>query len=150
MGVPPLLGEPPTFFLEENMSDNFLNNNALGMILSSLGWEYSGDLIDYVKEVNTYKGEIPTRADFCPEGVRLASSKKAIIICDGKTTIQYKDTIYYTPWMIFECHGQEALDDIDNWVFTEEKQWLIKKINGEWVRPFTLLTECPFRTTVRC
>lgn len=137
-------------FLEENMSDNFLNNNALGMILSSLGWEYSGDLIDYVKEVNTYKGEIPTRADFYPEGVRLASSKKAIIICDGKTTIQYKDTIYYTPWMIFECHGQEALDDIDNWVFTEEKQWLIKKINGEWVRPFTLLTECPFRTTVRC
>ena len=72
MGVPPLLGEPPTFFLEENMSDNFLNNNALGMILSSLGWEYSGDLIDYVKEVNTYKGEIPTRADFYPEGVRLA------------------------------------------------------------------------------
>ena len=52
--------------------------------------------------------------------------------------------------MIFECHGQEALDDIDNWVFTEEIQWLIKKINGEWVRPFTLLTECTFRTTVRC
>ena len=52
--------------------------------------------------------------------------------------------------MIFECHGEQGLKDINEWVFLEERQWLIKKLNGDWVRPFTLLTECPFRTNVRC
>ena len=131
--------------------ERYMNEGALELILKQLGWDYANNLTDITKlEHHIENDVVPLRADFYPEGVRLASSKKAIIICDGKTTIQYKDTIYYTPWMIFECHGQEALDDIDNWVFREEKQWLIKKINGEWVKPFTLLTECPFRTTVRC
>ncbi len=129
---------------------NYLNELALETILSQLGWDYSNNLTNYVKEVDTYKGDIPFRADFYPEGVRLAESKKAIIIADGKTVIKYKGTSYFSPWMIFECHGQQALDDIDNWEFKEERQWLIKKINGDWVRPFTLLTECPFRTTIRC
>ena len=129
---------------------NYLNELALETILSQLGWNYSNNLISYVEEHNLYVGDIPFRADFYPEGVRLAESKKAIIVADGKTIIEYKGTSYLSPWMIFECHGQQAFDDIDNWHFKEERQWLIKKINGDWVRPFTLLTECPFRTTIRC
>jgi hypothetical protein len=129
---------------------NYLNELALETILSQLGWDYSNNLTSYVKEHNMYNGDIPFRADFYPEGVRLAESKKAIIIADGKTIIEYKGTSYFSPWIIFDCHGQQALEDIDNWHFKEERQWLIKKINGDWVRPFTLLTECPFRTTIRC
>ena len=129
---------------------NYISQPALKMILSQLGWDYSNNLIEYVREHDTYNGEIPFRADFYPEGARLAHSKKAIIIADGKTTIEYKDTIWFSPWMIFECHGVDGLNDIDNWVFKEERQWLIKKTNGDWVRPFTLLTECPFRTNIRC
>tara|TARA_R100000315_G_scaffold61662_1_gene40696 strand:- start:155 stop:562 length:408 start_codon:yes stop_codon:yes gene_type:complete len=129
---------------------NFLDELALETILSQLGWNYSNLLHEYVTEKQNYNGAIPFRADFYPEGVKLASSKKAIIVSDGKTNIEYKGTLYVSPWMIFECHGEEGLKDIDNWDFKEERQWLIKKINGDWVQPFTLLTECPFRTTIRC
>ena len=66
------------------------------------------------------------------------------------TLFNHKDELYLTPLMIFECHGQPALDDIENWVFIEERQWLIKKINGDWIKSFTLMTEIPFRTSVRC
>ena len=130
--------------------NNYMPTVVLETILSQLGWDYSNCLEGYVNEKSLYKGDIPFRADFYPEGARLATSKKAIIIADGETKIKYKDELYLSPWMIFECHGQSALDDIENWVFIEERQWLIKKINGDWVRPFTLLTECPFRTTIRC
>jgi len=129
---------------------NYISQPALTVILSQLGWQYSDVLMDYVKEIDTYNGEMPFRADFYPEGVRLASSEKAKIVSDGKTIIKYKDATWFSPWMIFECHGEQGLKDINEWVFLEERQWLIKKLNGDWVRPFTLLTECPFRTNVRC
>jgi hypothetical protein len=130
---------------------NYISTTALGMILEQLGWDYENHLIDYVNEHPDYNIDgIPFRADFYPEGVRLASSKKAYIITDGKTTIEYKGTLYFSPWMIFECHGEEGLKDIDNWDFKEERQWLIKRKNGDWVKPFTLLTECPFRKSIRC
>ena len=133
------------------MQYNYISDSALGMILTQLGWDYSNLLIDYVKEHPNYNmEEIPFRADFYPEGAKLASSKKAHIICDGQSFIEYKGIPYLSPWMIFESHGESALKDIDNWVFKEEKQWLIKKTNGDWVQPFTLLTECPFRTSIRC
>ena len=132
------------------MNNNYISNSVLKIILSQLGWDYANHLEDYVKEKELYEGEIPFRADFYPEGVRLASSKKAIIVSDGTTRIKYKEVVYLSPWMIFECFGQQALDDIDNWEFLEERQWLIKKVNGDWVRPFTILTECPFRTSIRC
>ena len=121
------------------------------MILSQLGWDYSNELSSTLL---THKGytleDIPFRADFYPEGLKLASSKKAIIISDGQTYIEYRGKPYISPWEIFNIYGEEALKDINNWNFIEEKQWLIKKTNGEWVKSFTLLIECPFRTTVRC
>ena len=129
---------------------NYISLPALKVILLQLGWEYSDRLQDYINENELYDGDIPFRADFYPEGVKLASSKKAIIIADGRTTIEYKDTLYFSPWMIFKSHGEQGLKDINDWVFKEERQWLIKKLNGDWVQPFTLLTECPFRTTIRC
>ena len=129
---------------------NFLDELTLETILSQLGWDYANRLSDYVDEHDLYNGNIPFRADFYPEGVRLASSEKAKIVSDGKTIIKYKDATWFSPWMIFECHGEQGLKDINQWVFVEERQWLIKKLNGDWVRPFTLLTECPFRTSIRC
>ena len=128
----------------------FLDELALEIILSQLGWNYEHHLENHVKAHDSYNGDIPFRADFYPEGVRLASSKKAIIISDGRSYIEYKGEPYLSPWIIFENYGQQALDEIDEWKFIEERQWLIKKINGDWVQPFTLLTECPFRTSIRC
>jgi len=134
-----------------NMSKfNYIKAADLGLILQQMGWDYSNHLQDYVREHTMYNGQIPFRADFYPEGVKLATSKKAVIIADGKCCIEYKGVPYLSPWMIFDCHGQTALDDIDNWIIKEERQWLIKKINGDWVRSFTLMTEIPFRTNIRC
>ena len=129
---------------------DYIKVDDLSLILLQMGWDYANTLEKYVKEHDTYNGEIPFRADFYPEGVRLASSKKAIIIADGRTYIEYKGIPYLSPWMIFESHGEEGLKDIDNWDFKEERQWLIKKINGDWIKSFTLMTEIPFRTSVRC
>ena len=130
---------------------NYISQPALDMILSQLGWDYADRLTDYVKEHPLYnEDDIPFRADFYPEGVKLASSKKAIIVCDGQSFIEYQGKPYISPWEIFDVFGEEGLKDIDNWTFKEERQWLIKKINGDWVKPFTLLTECPFRTSIRC
>ena len=130
---------------------NYISQPALKMILSQLGWEYSDGLMDYVNEHDLYEdNNIPFRADFYPEGVKLASSKKAIIIADGRTTIKYKNYTYGSPWSIVDDWGMDSLNDIENWVFLEERQWLIRKLNGDWVQPFTLLTECPFRTSIRC
>lgn len=130
---------------------NFLSIDALEMILSQLGWNYSNSLNDIIGEHQSYSlKRIPFRADFYPPGWRLAASKKAIIISDGETEIEYKGELFYSPWEIFDRFGEDSLLDINNWNFIVERQWLIRKLNGDWVKSFTLLTECPFRTVIRC
>ena len=83
-------------------------------------------------------------------GWTYAESLKHITNGDGRTIIKYKDYTYISPWEIYDTLGEDALNDIDNWVFEEEREWCIKKLNGDWVTTFTYLTECPFRTKVRC
>ena len=50
----------------------------------------------------------------------------------------------YTSDIIFNPYTIDENATIDN------LKWLIKKINGDWIKSFTLMTEIPFRTSVRC
>ena len=128
----------------------FFSETALGLILNTFGWDYCNHLGQLCKE-HDFEMAIPFRADFYPVGYKLAQSKKAIIICDGtNTVIRYKSKVYSSPWEIYELWGKESFEDIENWIFEEEKEWLIKKTSGEWINTFTRLNECPFRTTIRC
>jgi hypothetical protein len=130
---------------------DFMSEGALRMVLDQLGWTYAESLKHITNGEHNIEGEIlPLRADFYPVGWKLAQSTKATIKCDGRTIIKYKDYTYISPWEIYDTLGEDALNDIDNWVFEEEREWCIKKLNGDWVTTFTYLTECPFRTKVRC
>jgi hypothetical protein len=131
---------------------DFLSEGALRIILEQLGWKYSEGLKDIVKGEHDIEGDVlPLRADFYPIGWKLAQSTKAIIVCDGGfTSINYRGKDFVSPWEIYDTFGAESLDDIQNWIFREEKEWLIKKLDGSWIGTFTYLTECPFRTKVRC
>ena len=106
--------------------------------------------IDASTEVNIDSNVVPLRADFYPDGWTLARSSKAVIKSCGKTIINYKDCTYISPWEIYDRLGQDALNDIENWEIEEEMEWTIVKHDGEWVTTFTHLTECPFRTKVKC
>ena len=129
----------------------FMSEGALKMVLEQLGWDYADMLTDITKrEHNIDSDIIPLRADFYPDGWTLARSNKALIRAYGKTIIDYKDITYLSPWEIYDKLGQDALDDIENWEFKEEMEWTITKFNGDWVTTFTYLTECPFRTKVKC
>ena len=130
---------------------NYMSEDVLKIILEQLGWSYTGTLTDILREHNLNGPIVPIRADFYPIGWKLASSNKAIIICDGyKSVIHYKNERFLTGWGIYNRFGLDGLNDIENWNFEEEMEWLIKKYNGDLITSFTKLTDCPFRTTIRC
>ena len=129
----------------------FMSEGALEIILKQLGWDYADMLTDITKLEHKIDNDIvPLRADFYPDGWTLARSNKAIIRAFGNTTIKYKNYTYGSPWSIVNDWGNDSLNDIENWVFEEEMEWTITKFNGDWVTTFTYLTECPFRTKVKC
>ena len=68
----------------------------------------------------------------------------------GKSVIHYKNERFLTGWGIYDRFGHDGLNDIKNWEYEEEMEWTITKFNGDWVTTFTYLTECPFRTKVKC
>ena len=130
----------------------YMSEGALEMILKQLGWDYSApNLTDITKLEHGIENDVvPLRADFYPDGWTLARSNKAIIRAFGKSIIHYKDETFLTGWGIYDRFGHDGLNDIENWRFEEEKEWTIIKFSGEWITTFTHLTECPFRTKVKC
>ena len=130
---------------------NFFNEVTLKLILQTFNWDYCHSLMDYCKEGDKWEHSfVPFRADFYPEGALLARSDKAIIKSVGKTIIHYRNERFLTGWGIYDRFGIDGMNDIESWDFEEEKEWTITKFNGEWVTTFTELTQCPFRTTIRC
>ena len=129
----------------------YMNEGALKIILKQLGWDYAEMLSDITKKEHDIRSDVvPLRADFYPEGWVLARSNKAIIRAYGKSVIHYKNETFLTGWGIYDRFGLDGLNDICNWRYEEEMEWTITKFNGDWVTTFTHLTECPFRTKVKC
>jgi len=138
---------------------DFFSKGALKMILEQLGWtmndpeEIMSDMYDSDLEKAIPTDLIPIRPDFYTCGTKLASSDLYEIICDGETEIIYKEETFRSPKIIYQQYGLLGLEDMMNWKFTIEKEWVIKLNvrSGGWTDySFTYLNDCPFRTTIRC
>jgi hypothetical protein len=122
--------------------DNFIESSIIQPIVQTFGWT--------LKDIKTYQEFALIRADFYPIGYIFASSKKAIIICDGETIVVYNDIEYTDVADLILQYGESIIDDFANWHFKVVKEWVIKKHSGEWVSSFSTLKEMPYRTRIRC
>ena len=88
------------------------------------------------------------RADFYPTGFVLATSKRAVIVCDGESEIQYDGNTFNDVEELFSIYGRtDILDVFYDWEFKMVKEWVVKKSNGEFLSTFTTLKEMPFEKT---
>ena len=121
---------------------NFIAPQLLPKWFETFGWN--------LKKFDTYNGLAVARADFYPIGFIIGFSNKAIIICDGETKINYNGEEYFDFEELKNKLGEKAYSTFPEWRIEIEKQWTIKKTNGEWVAAFSDLSEMPFRKDIRC
>tara|TARA_R100000008_G_scaffold76535_1_gene56442 strand:+ start:5724 stop:6203 length:480 start_codon:yes stop_codon:yes gene_type:complete len=143
------------------IADNkyFFNTAVLKIILEQMGWTLNeeSNLIDDLDDKWQNSGfkwksqVLPIRPDFYPNGAILASSKKYNIVCDGYSEIEYKDKIFKHPSEILTTFGEEGIADIENWNIKIEKEWVITNNtrSSNWTYSFSLLSDCPFRNSLR-
>ena len=121
---------------------NFLNPTAFKIIMEEqLGW--------ILRDYKIIDGLAVVRPDFYPNNHVLAVSKKATIICRGESKFVVGEQEFSTIDEAIETLGMIVLENFDDWEWKIEKEWVVLKDN-HWVTSFTLLNECPFRTSVRC
>ena len=121
---------------------NFINENGLKIMLNLKGWEYSSSAI-IINNLAVVK------PDFYPENHVLAVGKRGYIYASGKSRIHYAGSEFSsTEDLLIKC-GESSLDDFKEWVFLEEKEWVVT--NGEnWLASFSTLDKLPKRTLYRC
>ena len=126
------------------ISDNkhILKEEVFLFCMKTSGWN--------IKKYKTHEGLVLLKPDFYPEGYILAYSSKAIIICDGSSVINYRGSVFNDIEELVERYGVNILSQYQNWDFMEEKEWLIKKTNGEWVSTFSKMSGLKNRKKLRC
>ena len=127
--------------MELNDNENFADKNLIPKVFDIFGWK--------LQQFKTYENLALVRADFYPVGHVLAISKKAVIVCEGKTVFDFEDGEYRDFSELFGKMGEEAYKTFPEWKIWMEKEWTIRK-NGEWVLAFSNLSEMPYRKQVRC
>lgn len=132
MSVSNLKLEKPHFLDEDFFKDCF----------EMKGWK--------IKKYEKYEDKVLFNPNFYPEEYILAYSSKAIIICDGLSVINYRGCEFNDSSTLVKKHGIEALSDYRNWDIKQEKEWLIKKLNGSWVHSFSKISGLKYRKKVRC
>ena len=109
------------------------------------------EILDWdIKDYKKYQGKVLLKPDFYQAGFILASSTKAIIICDGSSVINYRDEFYEDFSDLLKKHGDLALEDYMNWHYEQEKEWLIRKFNGKFISTFSKMSQLKKRSEVRC
>ena len=119
----------------------YADKNLIPKVFDIFGWK--------LQTLQTYDNLALVRADFYPVGYVLAISKKAVIVCEGRTVFDYEGNEYRDFSELFEEIGQKAYSTFPDWKIWMEKEWTIRK-NGEWVLAFSNLSEMPYRKQVRC
>ena len=102
-----------------------------------------------LKDYKTVGDLAIARADFYPVGYLLATSKKAVIICEGECEFSYKGEVFKDFDQLYSILGDGAYETFPDWEIKVEKQWTVKR-NGEWVWAFSHLQEMPTRKQIRC
>ena len=138
------------FYMDYEWNKNvFLEKKWLEYLLSNLKWK-SRDFKKVSETIFDTSDLVYFKPDFYPEGYILAATTKAIIICDGSSVINYRDTEFKDVSQIIETFGIEAIRDYDNWNFEQEKEWLVRKLNGQWIYSFTSVIEMKSERELKC
>jgi len=120
---------------------NFINENGLKIMLEIKGWSYAEAFV--IKDLAIVK------PDFYPDLHILAMGKKGYIYASGQTRIEYAGKVFSSTDELLSFCGIEAIEKFTEWVFLEEKEWVVT--NGrDWLHSFSTLDKLPKRTTFRC
>ncbi len=123
---------------------NFINPSAFEMIMTNqLGW--------FLKDFKVINGLAIVKPDFYDNDTVIANSKKAVIVCMGSSKFKIGDKEYFSVQNAINEYGETILESFDDWVWLQEKEWvIIKSNNGEWVKTCCVLSDFPFRKQIRC
>jgi len=126
-----------------NLQDeiNYADKKLIPKVFEIFGWK--------LQTFKVYQNLALVRADFYPVGHVLAISKKAVIVCEGKTIFEWNNLEYSDFDELLEKIGERAYSTFPEWNIWMEKEWTIRK-NGEWILAFSNLSEMPYRKQVRC
>jgi|8_EtaG_2_1085327.scaffolds.fasta_scaffold327507_1 predicted metal-dependent RNase len=120
-------------------NDSFIQRNIVKDVLKAFGWTIS----NYI----THEDVAIIRADFYPSGHVLATSKRAIIVCDGNTEVMFKGTKFSGIKELYEFYGEKAIHNFQDWEFLMVKEWVVKRNSGEFITTFSTLKEMPTEKT---
>jgi len=89
------------------------------------------------------------KPDFYPNGHVIGLSKGGYIYSAGNTLVLYKGTPYES---IEDLLEQEplAIHHFGDWVFKEEKEWVVTRTGKEFLYSFSNLHKIPRKAKYRC
>ena len=105
------------------------------------GWRLMNPLVQ--------EGLVIFKPDFYPNGHVIGLSKGGYIYSAGNTLIQYKENTYESIEDLLEKEPL-AIHDFGEWVFKEEKEWVVTRTGKEYLYSFSNVHKIPKRTTYRC
>jgi len=128
------------------------------MLTDLLNFIAEDGLIIYLQEVKGWPNITPiiidgvavVKPDFYPTNYVIARSRKGYIYACGETRIKYRGEEYSSTEDLLNKHGNEAINDFQDWLFLEEKEWVVTKTGLDWLDSFTTLDKWPKRTKLRC
>ena len=110
----------------------FIKENALTIILKELDWK--------IVKPKKHNGLVIFKPDFYPTGEIFAiTSKGKWAYCSGESIIEYKGQTFNSVEKLLLKFGNESIDDISNWNFIEEKEWVVTKNGSQFLGSFTTL-----------
>jgi hypothetical protein len=122
---------------------NFINENALQIMLDLKGWSYS-------KNALILNDLAVVKPDFYPDNFILATGRRGYIYALGESRIEYAGRVFTSTDELLSTCGKEAVKDFHNWQFISEKEWVLSDGNRKFVASFTTLDKLPKRTKHRC
>lgn len=120
---------------------NFINQNGLKIMLDLKGWKHSSSI-----EIN---GLAIVKPDFYPPRHVLAMGKRGYIYAEGQSRIEYAGQVFSSTDELLNTCGKDAILHFKDWVFLEEKEWVITD-GTNWLASFSNLSELPKRSKYRC
>ena len=110
-------------------------------MLDLKGWKHSSSI-----EIN---GLAIVKPDFYPPRHVLAMGKRGYIYAEGQTRIEYAGKVFSSTDELINTCGEDAILHFKDWVFLEEKEWVITD-GTNWLASFSNLSELPKRSKYRC
>ena len=120
---------------------NFIYPETLQRHMQVRGWRLMNPLVQ--------EGLVIFKPDFYPNGHVIGLSKGGYIYSAGNTLIQYKENTYESIEDLLEKEPL-AIHDFGEWVFKEEKEWVVTRTGKEYLYSFSNVHKIPKRTTYRC